>query len=123
MTDGGYLQYPVEQLFFGEPEFADQAVYKNVEPKTYEGSWTGTFNNCQKFEFQISDVNGFRARVKYKSGATTSYQQVLISNDSFRSGDSKFLISNKAGLAVAKTVITDAATGSTTLLQGYAHQS
>jgi len=100
-----------------------KAVYKNVEPKSYEGTWSGTFNNGQKFEFLISDVNGFRARVKFKSGATTAYQQVLISNDSFRIGDSKFLLSNKPGLAMAKTVITDAATGSTTLLQGYAHQS
>ena len=101
----------------------NKAVYKKVDPDAYEGTWSGTFNNGQKFQFLISDVNGFRAQVKFKSGATTAYQQVLISNNSFRVGDSKFLLSNKPGFALAKTVITDAATGSTTLLQGYAQQS
>ena len=100
-----------------------KAVYKNVDPKVYEGTWSGTFNKGQRFEFLISDVNGFRARVKYHSGATTPYQQVLISNDSFRIGDSKFFMSNKAGLALAKTVVTSPVDGSTTLLQGNAKQS
>lgn len=100
-----------------------KAVYKNVDPKAYEGTWSGTFNNGQKFKFLISDVNGFRAQVKFESGATTAFQQVLISNSSFRIGDSKFLLSNKAGLAMAKTVVTDPATGSTKLYQGYAQQS
>jgi hypothetical protein len=100
----------------------NKAVYKNVDPDAYKGTWSGTFNNGQKFEFLISDVNGFRARVRFKSGGTTAFQQVLISNDSFRVGDSKFQLSSKPGLAMAKSVVTDAATGSTTLLQGYAQQ-
>jgi len=63
-----------------------RAVYTKVDPKAYEGAWTGTYNNNQKFEFSISNVNGFRARVKYQSGSTTLYQDVLISNASFRIG-------------------------------------
>src|SRR5258708_37916484 len=100
-----------------------RAVYKNVDPKRYEGSWSGTFNNNQKFQFTISEVNGFHARVKYQSGGTALYQQVLISNNSFRIGDSKFFLSSKPGQALAKTVITSPVDGSTTLLQGHAQQS
>lgn len=36
--------------------------YTPVDAKSYEGSWTGTYSNGQKFEFQISEVSGFRAR-------------------------------------------------------------
>ena len=100
-----------------------KASYKNVDPKAYEGSWSGTYNNNQKFEFSISEVNGFRARVKYQSGSTTLYQQVLISNGSFRIGDSKFFLSSRPGAAMAKSVITSPVDGSTTLLQGHAQQS
>jgi hypothetical protein len=100
-----------------------KAVYKNVDPKAYEGNWSGTFNNGQKFQFSISEVNGFRARVKYQSGGSTQYQQVLISSDSFRIGDSKFQLSSKPGVALAKMVITSPVDGSTTLVQGNATQS
>jgi hypothetical protein len=99
-----------------------KAVYKNVDPKAYEGSWSGTYNNGQKFQFSISEVNGFRARVKYQSGGSTQYQQVLISNDSFRVGDSKFALTSKPGVALAKMVITSPVDGSTTLVQGNAKQ-
>jgi hypothetical protein len=27
-----------------------KATYKNVDPKAYEGSWTCTYNNGQKFD-------------------------------------------------------------------------
>jgi len=100
-----------------------KAVYKNVDPKAYEGTWSGTYNNNQKFQFSISQVDGFRARVKYQSGSTTQYQQVLISNDSFRIGDTKFILSNQPGVAQARTVITSPVDGSTTLLQGNAQQA
>ena len=42
--------------------------YTPVDPKSYQGTWTGTYSNNQKFEFTISNVNGFRAQVKYQSG-------------------------------------------------------
>jgi hypothetical protein len=62
--------------------------------------------------------------VKYQSGASTLHQEVLISNaSSFRIGDSKFLLTKRAGVAQAKTVITNPVDGSTTLLQGYAKQN
>src|ERR1700688_1516315 len=67
--------------------------YTNVDPTSYQGSWTGSYSNNQKFQFTISDVNGFRAQVKYQSGSTVQYQQVLIKDSSFRIGDSKFTLS------------------------------
>ncbi len=45
-------------------------------------------------------MSGFRARVKYQSGTTTQYQQVLIGNSSFRIGNTKFMLSG-SGKAVA----------------------
>jgi hypothetical protein len=35
--------------------------YTPVDPKSYQGTWSGTYSNNQKFELTISDVNGFRA--------------------------------------------------------------
>ena len=96
--------------------------YVNVEPASYQGSWGGTYSNGQTFKFSISDVNGFRAQVKYQSGATTQYQQVLIKDNSFRIGDTKFTLVGR-GTALIKNVVTDPATGSTYLDQAYAKQS
>jgi hypothetical protein len=93
--------------------------YTNVDPKSYEGSWQGTYSNNQKFQFTISQVNGFRAEVKYQSGSTVQYQQVLIKDSSFRIGDSKFTLS-AAGAAQIRTVVTDPATGNTNLITGNA---
>jgi hypothetical protein len=95
--------------------------YTPVDPTSYQGSWTGTYSNNQKFELTISDVNGFRAQVKYQSGSTVQYGQVLIGNSSFRIGDTKFALT-KTGAATVGTVITDPVTGDTSLLQGSATQ-
>ena len=65
--------------------------------------------------------NGFRAQVKYQSGSTVQYQSVLIKDHSFRIGDSKFTLSS-AGKAQIRTVITDPATGNTSLITGTAAQ-
>jgi hypothetical protein len=93
--------------------------YTNVDPKSYEGTWQGTYSNNQSFKITISDVNGFRAQVKYQSGSTTQYQQVLIGNSSFRIGDSKFVLSG-TGKAVVYNAVTSATTGDTSLVQGNA---
>ena len=96
--------------------------YTNVNPKSYEGTWQGTYSNNQSFKITISDVNGFRAQVKYQSGSTTQYQQVLIGNSSFRIGDTKFVLTAK-GKALVANAGTDPTTGNTSLVQGNATQS
>jgi hypothetical protein len=89
--------------------------YVAVDPKSYQGSWTGTYANKKTFKLTVSNVVGFRARVKYQSGATVKYADVLIKDKSFRIGDTKFTLAVKAGTAQIKNVVTDPATGSTFL--------
>lgn len=96
--------------------------YTPVDAQSYQGTWTGTYSNGQNFEFTISNVQGFRAQVKYQSGTTVQYQQVLIGNSSFRIGDTKFALTS-TGKATVGTVVTDPTTGNTTLYQGSAAQS
>ena len=50
----------------------------------------------------ISNVNGFRAKAKYQYGTTIKYQDVLIKNNSFRVGDSKFVLKGKGTAQVAR---------------------
>ena len=100
---------------------ASNTRYTPVDPASYQGSWTGTYSNGQKFELTISEVSGFRAQVKYQSGATVQYQQVLIGNSSFRIGNSKFVLQG-TGQALVATAVTDPVTGNTSLVQGTASQ-
>ena len=69
----------------------------------------------------ISNVTGFRAKAKYQSGATVKYQDVLIKDNAFRVGDSKFAVT-RAGVAQLKTVMTDPGSGAQTLETAYAKQ-
>src|SRR5258708_34547408 len=96
--------------------------YVAVDPKLYQGSWTGKYANNKSFQITVSDVSGFHAKVKYQSDSTVKYQDVLIKDNAFRVGDSKFTVT-KIGTAQVKTVVTDPASGATTLLTAYAHQA
>jgi hypothetical protein len=96
--------------------------YTNVDPTSYQGTWQGTYSNNQKFEFTISQVNGFRAQVKYQSGSTAQYQQVLIRDSSFRIGNTKFSLT-ATGKAQIGNAVTDPVTGNTSLVTGNATQS
>jgi len=95
--------------------------YVAVDPKAYQGSWTGKYGDGTAFSVQISNVDGYKAKVKYQSGSTTQFGQVLIKDSAFRIGDSKFVLAS-SGTAVMSTVVTDPATGSTTLKRAYATQ-
>jgi hypothetical protein len=113
--------------------------YTKVDPASYQGTWDGTYSNNQKFQITVSQVDGFRAQVKYQSGSTVNYQSVLIKDSSFRIGDTKFTLTKPAtpaqaetasapatasqgGTAQVKTAITDPVTGSTSLITGNATQ-
>lgn len=96
--------------------------YVNVDAASYEGTWTGKYADNSSFNFSISNVNGFRAKVKYQSGATTQYQDVLIRDSSFRIGNSKFTLA-RAGVAQVKTVVTSPVDGSNVLNTAYATQA
>lgn len=96
--------------------------YVPVDATLYEGSWTGKYANNESFKIQVSNVVGFRAKVRYQSGTTVKYQDVLIRDSAFRIGDSKFTLT-KAGTAQIKTVMTNPATGTQSLETAYAKQN
>jgi hypothetical protein len=96
--------------------------YVNVDPTVYTGTWNGTYSTNKKFSIAISDVNGFRAKVKYQSEGTVKYQDVLIKDNAFKIGDSKFTVT-KIGTAQVKTVVTDPASGATNMLTAYAKKA
>lgn len=86
----------------------------------YEGNWTGKYANNDSFSIQVSNVVGFRAKARYQSGATVKYQDVLIRDNSFKIGDSKFTLT-KQGTAQIKTVMTT--NGTQSLETAYAKQN
>ena len=91
-----------------------------VDPTLYTGTWKGTYSTGEKFSFFISDVQGFRAKVKFQIGAgPIQFQDVLIKNNSFRIGDTKLLL-KKIGHAEIKTVVTNPATGASVLNTAFA---
>ena len=96
--------------------------YVAVDPALYEGSWTGKYADQKTFKITVSNVAGFRAKVQYQSGGTNKYQEVLIKDNAFRIGDTKFTLTGK-NTALIKNVVTDSATGQTYLDQAYAKRS
>jgi hypothetical protein len=97
--------------------------YVAVDPTLYEGTWTGKYANNKSFKISVTNVTGFRAKVQYQSDGTNKYQDVLIKDQAFRIGDTKFTLTS-TGTALIKNVVTDPATGTTYLDQAYAkHQS
>ncbi len=64
--------------------------YVAVDPALYEGSWTGKYADKKTFKITVSNVTGFRAKVQYQSGGTSKFQEVLIKDNAFRVGDTKF---------------------------------
>jgi hypothetical protein len=96
--------------------------YVPVEPILYEGSWTGKYPDNKAFKITISNVTGFRAKVQYQSGGTNRFQEVLIKDNSFRIGDTKFTLTD-LGKAQIKNVVTDPSSGQTFLDQAYASRS
>ena len=92
----------------------NNAPYKAVDPKLYQGTWTGTYSDKKSFQITVSDVSGFHAKVQYRSGGTVQSQNVLIKGGSFRVGDTKFSLT-KVGSAQIKNVVTDPQSGSTFL--------
>ena len=95
--------------------------YFAVDPANYEGDWTGKYADNKTFKISVSNVTGFRAKVQYQSAGTNKYADVLIKDNAFRIGDTKFMVT-KEGTAVIKNVVTDPATGGTMLDTAYATQ-
>jgi|SRR4051812_44953061 len=95
--------------------------YVNVDPKAYTGTWEGKYANNKKFSFTISNVSGFRAQVQYVSGSDVRNQQVLIKDNAFKIGNSKFTLQSN-GHAQVKNVVVDPVSGGTSLDTAYAQR-
>ena len=93
--------------------------YVAVDPALYEGSWTGKYADQKTFKITVSNVTGFRAKVH---GGTSKFQEVLIKDNAFRVGDTKFALTGN-NTALVKNVVTDSASGQTYLDQAYAKRS
>jgi hypothetical protein len=93
--------------------------YVNVDPTKFQGTWEGKYSDNTKFSVTVSAVAGFRAQVRYQDTLGVKYQQVLIKDDSFKVGNSKFTL-QKNGHAQVKTVVVDPASGASTLNTAYA---
>ena len=103
----------------GSSNSYSKSKYVAVDPISYQGTWSGKYPSGKAFAVTISQVSGFKAQVKYLSGGTVNYQQVLIKDSSFRVGDSKFTLT-ATGKATVKTAITDPVTNATSAITGYA---
>ena len=96
--------------------------YVPVDPALYQGDWTGKYADNKTFKITVSNVTGFRAKVQYQSGGTNKFQEVLIKDNSFRIGDTKFTLTD-LGKAQIKNVVTDPSSGQTFLDQAFASRS
>lgn len=90
--------------------------YVDVDPAAFEGTWNGKYADGKRFAISVSNVNGFRAKARYDYEGTVKYQDVLIKNNAFRIGDSKFTLT-RPGTAQVKTVM------GSTLETAYAKQN
>jgi hypothetical protein len=109
----------LQSAYATAPLIPTNTKYTPVDANSYQGTWSGTYSNNQKFDLTISNVNGFRAQVKYQSGSTVQYGQVLIGNSSFRIGNTKFVLTG-TGQATVANAVTDPVTGNTSLVKGTA---
>jgi len=96
--------------------------YVAVDPTLYEGAWTGKYADQKSFKITVSNVEGFRAKVQYQSGGTNKFQEVLIKDNAFRVGDTKFTLTGSK-TALIKNVVTDPSSGQTYMDQAYATRS
>jgi hypothetical protein len=83
-----------------------------VNPTTFQGTWTGTDSNGKPVTLAISNINGYRANVRFQSadGGLQTGRVYINTNGIFRIGDSQMQLT-AAGKMTISTVITDPTTG------------
>ena len=82
-----------------------------VDPKQYQGTWTGKDYKNQPVTISITNVSGYRANVTLQTSAGLQYQRALITTKgTFRIGDSQFKLTG-TGAAQISTIVTDPTTG------------
>src|SRR5258708_37148611 len=76
--------------------------YFAVNPKLYNGIWSGTYADKKTFKITVLNVNGVRAQVQNESAVTVKFGTALIKDTSFRIAVATLRLSPLAsGLTVA----------------------
>lgn len=92
-------------------QFSLGSKFGNVDPTQWQGTWTGTDSSNKPYTISISNVKGYRAEVLYKGSQGVQNSRVFIANqNSFRIGDSKFVLT-AAGKATFASVVTNPYSG------------
>ena len=100
--------------------FSPGSKFANVDPTQWQGTWTGKDSSNQPYTISISNVKGYRADVIYKGSQGFQNSRVFISNqNSFRIGDSKFVLTGK-GKATLASVVTNPYSGAQSVEQSTA---
>jgi hypothetical protein len=72
---------------------APGSKFANVDPATWQGSWTGKDAQNQPVTISITKVSGYRANVVMSSSSGEQFQRAFITtNNTFRIGDSQFAL-------------------------------
>ncbi len=88
--------------------------FANVDPKKWQGTWTGTDFNHQPVTISITKVSGYRANVTLQDSSGLQFQRAFITTkNTFRIGDSSFALTAD-GKARLTTIVTDPTTGNQT---------
>jgi hypothetical protein len=101
-------------------QFSLGAKFTNVDPTQWQGTWTGKDTSNTPYTISISNVKGYRADVIYKGSQGFQHSRVFITNqNSFRIGDSKFVLTG-GGKATLASVVTSPYNGAQTIDQSTA---
>jgi hypothetical protein len=100
--------------------FSVGSKFQNVDPTQWQGTWSGTDSGKQPFSLSVSNVKGYRADVTLKDSSGIQSSRVFItSQNTFRIGDSKFILTAK-GQGTLASVVTNPYNGDQTLVQALA---
>jgi hypothetical protein len=86
--------------------------FANVDPTLYQGTWTATDSNGKPVTLTISNVQGYRANVRFQSadGGLQTGRVYINTNGVFRIGDSQVQVTSPGKMTIS-TVVTDPTTG------------
>jgi hypothetical protein len=86
--------------------------FANVDATQWKGTWTATDSNGKPVTLNVSNINGYRATVRFQSaaGGLQTGRVLINTNGVFRIGNSQIQLVS-AGKLTISTVITDATTG------------
>lgn len=95
--------------------------FANVDPTLYQGTWTAKDSNGKAVTLTISNVQGYRANVRFQSadGGLQTGRIYINTNGVFRIGNSQMQVTS-AGKMTINTVITDPTTGNKSMETDYA---